>query len=434
MSETIVALSSGALPSGVAVVRISGPAAKLAITTLAGSLPPARRASLRTLRSHDGEPIDRCLVILFDGPATATGEDLAEFHLHGGRAVVSACLEALTRLPGIRLAEAGEFTRRAFENGRIDLTEAEGLAELLSAETEAQRGQSLAQSGGALRRVYEDWMRRLIQARAHLEASFDFSDEGDVSADVASSVRPMMCQLIEEMDAHLASARRGEILRDGFKVVIAGPPNAGKSSLLNALAERDVAIVSDRPGTTRDLIEVRLDLGGLPVRITDTAGLRETEDEIERHGIARAEQAMAEADLVLLLDDDRALDLTHVKQGVPTLHLRGKADLDPAQADNGRLAVSAKTSTGLDRLILAITEAARDAAGDPSAVVPTRVRHREIVSAARAILADALLSRDAEEVLAEDLRRATDRLGMLTGRVGVEDLLDVIFSEFCIGK
>lgn len=433
MSETIVALSSGSLPSGIAVLRMSGPAARTALETLAGPLPPVRRASLRSIRAGDGSLIDRGLVLLFEGPSTVTGEDLAEIHLHGGRAVVSACLEALTSLPGFRLAEAGEFTRRAFENGRIDLTEAEGLAELLSAETEGQRRQALTQSGGALRRLYESWMRRLVQARAHLEASFDFSDEGDVSADVAASVKPMLVVLIAEMDLHLASARRGEILRNGFKVVIAGPPNAGKSSLLNALAERDVAIVSDRPGTTRDLVEVRLDLGGIPVRVTDTAGLRETEDEIERTGIERAERAIADADLVLLLEDAHAR-LTHVKQSAPLLRVQGKADLRPDDASSAALAVSAKTGFGLDRLILAITSAAKEATGDPSDVLPTRVRHREIVAAARAILADALSAQNAEEVLAEDLRRTTDRLGALTGRVGVEDLLDVIFSEFCIGK
>lgn len=438
MSETIVALSSGTLPSGVAVVRLSGLGARMALNSLVGSVPVPRRASLRVIRNSEGLALDHGIVLFFDGPKTATGEDLAEFHLHGGRAVVSACLDALVALPGIRLAEAGEFTRRAFENGRIDLTEAEGLSELLSAETEGQRRQALAQSGGALRRVYEGWMRQIIQARARLEASFDFSDEGDVASDVAASVRPMLLRLIHDMDLHLASARRGEILRDGFKVVIAGPPNAGKSSLLNALAQRDVALVSDRPGTTRDLIDVRLDLGGIPVRVTDTAGLRETADTIEQAGIERAERAMAEADLVLLLED-AGETLTHVKLGAAFLRVRSKADLpndhvQPAPIGTNVLSVSSKTGEGLDRLIDAIASAARSATGDPSDVVPTRVRHREIVAAAREILAEASTLHAAEEMLAEDLRRATDRLGALTGRVGVEDLLDVIFSEFCIGK
>lgn len=433
MSETIVALSSGVLPSGIAVVRISGSAARLCLETLAGPLPVRRKASLRSIRSTSGNLIDRGIVLFFDGPRTATGEDLAELHLHGGRAVVSACLEALTSLPGVRLAEAGEFTRRAFENGRIDLTEAEGLAELLAAETEAQHRQALAQSGGGLRRIYEDWTRRLVQARAYLEASFDFSDEGDVAGDVAASVEPILRDLIGEMEGHLASARRGEILREGFKVVIAGPPNAGKSSLLNALAARDVAIVSDRPGTTRDLIEVRLDLGGVPVLVTDTAGLRRTDDEIERAGIARTERAVDQADLVLLLEDDMS-DRIHVKQGIAVLRLRGKSDLIPKHDVPDRLPISAKTGAGLEQLLTMVAEAAKTAAGDPNEIVPTRVRHREIVAAARFILVDALQSDAAEEVLADDLRRATDRLGALTGRVGVEDLLDVIFSEFCIGK
>jgi tRNA modification GTPase len=421
------------LPAGVAVVRISGPAARHALECLAGPLPPPRRASLRSIRTSSGDSIDRGLVLFFEGPATVTGEDLGEVHLHGGRAVVAACLEALTSIPSIRLAEAGEFTRRAFENGRIDLTEAEGLAELLAAETEAQRRQAFAQSGGSLRRLYEDWMQRLVRARALLEASLDFSDEGDVSSEVAEMVRPLVQALVEEMEAHLASARRGEILREGFRVVIAGRPNAGKSSLLNALSERDVAIVSDRPGTTRDLIEVVLDLAGLPVRLTDTAGLRSSEDAVEAEGIVRAVRAMADADLVLLLDagdePDHPVDL---QPGLPVLHVRSKADLGHRRDDT--LGISVRTGEGLDRLIQAIASAAAAAVGDPAEVVPTRVRHREIVAAARDILLGVLRHAPAEEVFAEELRRATERLGALTGRVGVEDLLDVIFSEFCIGK
>ncbi|KQT42915.1 tRNA modification GTPase TrmE [Aureimonas sp. Leaf454] len=432
MSETIVALSSGALPAGIAVVRISGPATRDALQRVAGPLPLTRRASLRWIRNGGGEPIDRGLVLFFEGPTTVTGEDLGELHLHGGRAVVGACLETLTSLPGIRLAQAGEFTRRAFENGRIDLTEAEGLAELLSAETRSQHRQALAQSGGSLRRLYEGWMAQLVRARALLEASFDFSDEGDVASDVADAVRPALTGLVAEMDRHLAGARRGEILRDGFRVVIAGRPNAGKSSLLNALADRDVAIVSDRPGTTRDLIDVTLDLGGLPVRLTDTAGLRESEDSLETEGIARAQAAMAQADLVLLLSDGEASpDISDVPDR-RVLPVRSKRDLFPAP--DGMLAISTRTGEGLDDLIAAIGTAASNAVGDPAELVPTRVRHREIVAASRSRLAAVLVDAPPDEIFAEELRTVAERLGALTGRTGVEDLLDVIFSEFCIGK
>ncbi|WP_244492249.1 tRNA uridine-5-carboxymethylaminomethyl(34) synthesis GTPase MnmE [Aureimonas sp. AU12] len=479
--ETIVALSSGALPAGIAVLRVSGPAARAALAALGGSVPEPRRAALRSFRDGDGAIIDRGLALFFPGPGSATGEDLGELHLHGGPAVAAAALRALTALPGVRLAEAGEFTRRAFANGRIDLTEAEGLADLLVAETEGQRRQAVAQAGGALRTLYESWMGRLVRLRALLEAEFDFSDEGDVADDVAADVAVRVADLASEIRAHLNSARRGEILRDGFNVVIAGPPNAGKSSLLNALAERDVAIVSAVPGTTRDVIEVRLDLGGVPVRLADTAGLRETGDAVEAIGIERARQAMAAADLVLLLADGSPeaaglMERTPVDQapaseepsvpwpspgraalsfvtqtppsgmgdltgqsGPPVLRIRTKidaaasimkTDISPAYD----LAVSSRTGQGLDTLIARLASHAAEAAGDPSAVVPARLRQREILADALAILDDPALDRLPPELVAETLRRATDRLGALTGRVGVEDLLDVIFSEFCIGK
>lgn len=438
-TETIVALSSGALPAGIAVVRISGPAARDALTALAGSLPEPRRAVLRRIRNAAGEEIDRGLVLFFEGPATVTGEDLAELHLHGGRAVVSACLDALTSLPRVRLAEAGEYTRRAFENGRIDLTEAEGLADLLSAETQAQHRQALAQAGGSLRALYEGWMRQLVEARAMLEASLDFADEGDVGEDATDAVAPSLSRLAAAMEAHLAGAHRGEIVRDGFRVAIVGPPNVGKSSLLNALADRDVAIVSDIPGTTRDVIEVSLDLAGIRVRFADTAGLRETTDAIEAIGIARAEAAAEAADLILALQASDGGTI-HVKQrpdaiaGQHTVPVRTKIDLNPeARFDSEMIAVSTRTGEGLEALLELIAGHAREAAGDPSGVVPARARHREIVTDALRLLTEAQ-SAPAPELQAEALRHVTDRLGLLTGRVGVEDLLDVIFSAFCIGK
>ncbi|MDX1730609.1 MAG: tRNA uridine-5-carboxymethylaminomethyl(34) synthesis GTPase MnmE, partial [Aurantimonas coralicida] len=305
-SDTIAALSSGALPAGVAVVRVSGPAARDVMERLAGSVPPERRASLRRFRDAADRTIDRGIALFFPGPGSVTGEDLAEFHLHGGRAVVAAFLEAGTSIPGVRLAVAGEFTRRGFENGRIDLTEAEGLADLLAASTEAQRRMAVAQAGGALRALYGGWMRDLTNARAMIEASFDFADEGDVDDDVASGVERQVAEVAEAMRTHLVKADRGEILREGFKVAIVGAPNAGKSSLLNALADREVAIVTEIPGTTRDVIEATLDLGGIPVRFSDTAGIRETADRIEAMGIERARAVMDEADLVLALVDPHA--------------------------------------------------------------------------------------------------------------------------------
>ncbi|WP_279483133.1 tRNA uridine-5-carboxymethylaminomethyl(34) synthesis GTPase MnmE [Aureimonas sp. SK2] len=432
--DTIAALSSGALPAGIAVLRVSGPGARLAMESAAGGVPEPRRASLRTFRNAVGAPIDRGLLLFFPAPGSVSGEDLAEFHVHGGRAVASAMLAALTALPGIRLAEAGEFTRRAFENGRIDLTEAEGLADLLAAETEGQRAQAMAQAEGGLKRLADGWMRRLLRARALIEAEFDFSDEGDVSDDVSAGVAREVGALAAEMRSSLASAQRGEIWRDGFHVVIAGAPNAGKSSLLNALAEREVAIVSPIPGTTRDVIETRLDLAGIPVRVSDTAGLRASDDVVEAIGIERARKALNEADLVLHLvapgEEPEPLETE-----APVLHLRTKADLEPetlpAKFD---LAISARSGAGLAALIERIAEAARSKAGDPTLVVPTRLRQREAIAATLEFLERYDPVALPPEVAAETLRLAADRLGRLTGRTGVEDLLGVIFGEFCIGK
>jgi tRNA modification GTPase len=476
LDDTIAALSSGSLPSGVAVVRVSGPAVRDAVEAIAGGIPPERRASLRAFRAADGRLIDRGIALFFPGPGSVTGEDLAEFHLHGGRAVVAAMLELLTSIPGIRLATAGEFTRRAFENGRIDLTEAEGLSDLLAAETEGQRRMAVAQAGGALRAVYEGWMQRLTHARAMIEASFDFADEGDVGADAAADVRTAVQRLVDDMQAHLGQARRGEILREGFRVAIVGAPNAGKSSLLNALADREVAIVTEVPGTTRDVIEATLDLRGIPVRFSDTAGIRETTDRVEAIGVERARAVTEEADLVLALVDPHQAPgalarlaglLTHVKHpmmsaandeipeeeqdppqkaGRRILTVRTKTDAPAPSGITSRpaddwsgftfdFAISTRTGDGLGPLVERVAELAADAAGDPDEAVPVRARHRELVADAQRLLGQYLAEPHMPaELAAETLRRAANRLGALTGQVGVEDLLDIIFSEFCIGK
>ncbi|WP_336744657.1 tRNA uridine-5-carboxymethylaminomethyl(34) synthesis GTPase MnmE [Aureimonas altamirensis] len=433
-TDTIVALSSGSLPAGIAVLRISGPSAIATVNRHVSRLPEPRHAGLRTIRDVDGAIVDRGLVILFPGPDSVTGEDLVELHLHGGKAVVAACLEALTVHPGVRLAEAGEFTRRAFVNGRMDLTEAEGLADLLAAETEFQRRLAIAQTGGAMRQACEGWMRRLTHIRAMLEADFDFSDEDDVADDVAAGVSREIIALRTELQAALADARRGEILKDGFKVAIVGAPNAGKSSLLNCFAERDVAIVSDIPGTTRDRIEVTLDLGGLAVRLIDTAGLRETTDPIERLGIERAIDAARQADLVLhLCPVGETVDTFDAgSDGPPTWIVTTKADMS-AEALSG-LAVSVRSGAGIDRLVERVRGLASEAAGSPEGGIPTRSRHRDAIGMAVGYLGECDVETLPPEVAAELLRLASDALGRIVGKRDVEDLLDVIFSQFCIGK
>ncbi|MCC0031284.1 MAG: tRNA uridine-5-carboxymethylaminomethyl(34) synthesis GTPase MnmE [Brucellaceae bacterium] len=302
--DSIAALSSGALPAGIAVIRLSGPAVRQALETLAGGLPPPHRASLRALRTADGSLLDTGVVIFAPGPGSFTGEDLCEFQCHGSRAVVSAILEALRGIHGVRLAEPGEFTRRAFVNGRMDLVQAEALADLLQAETEAQRRLAVANSAGAQSRLYGGWRDVLLRQRALVEAGLDFSDEGDVPDDTVAGIIDSLTKLSQSIKVHLAGSRDGEILTGGFRVVLAGPPNAGKSSLLNALAKRDAAIVSDEPGTTRDIIDVRLDLGGYLVVVSDTAGLRdEGAGKVEQIGMGRALERIQDADLVVYLED-----------------------------------------------------------------------------------------------------------------------------------
>ena len=441
---TIFAVSSGAVPAGIAVVRVSGPGVRSVLETLIDSVPEPRRAVLRWLRGTDGAPIDRGLALFFPGPASMTGEDVAEFHLHGGRAVVAAVLGQLGGLPGLRPAEAGEFTRRAFLNGRIDLTEVEGLADLIAAETEAQRRQALRQASGSLRSVSEGWLQRLVRARALVEAELDFADEADVPGSVSDLAWAEANDVAMDIGRHLDDQHRGERLRDGAEVVVLGPVNAGKSSLVNALVKRDVAIVSREPGTTRDLIEVRLDVGGYPFTLIDTAGLRETQGEVEREGIRRARARAAAADVVLVLDDVTARPEAPGGDGPSydalVLTVGTKIDLIDSIAERARLAggydvlLSAKSGEGLDALFGRLGDFAKDRMQPTEASVITRARHRSALAACRDALVRAGKVSEPIELRAEDLRLATDALGRLTGRVDVEDLLDVIFRDFCIGK
>jgi tRNA modification GTPase len=426
----------------VAVVRVSGPTVPRVLEAMAGGVPPPRRAVLRTLRHPvTGVALDRALVLRFEAPASFTGEAVAEFHVHGGRAVVAAVAEALVACGGgVRPAEAGEFTRRAFLNGRLDLTAAEGLADLVAAETEAQRRQALAQVEGGLAQRLEDWAGRLTRALALAEASIDFADDG-VGAEAEREGLALAGAVAEEMGAALLGAARAERVRAGFRVAIIGAPNAGKSSLLNALAGREVAIVSSRAGTTRDVIEVRLDLRGQAVTVADMAGLREAEDEIEAEGVRRALAWASEADLLLAVFDgtvgepDRATVEALGRGEGRWIGVASKADLGcfiTSVAGRGLLPVSAVTGEGIDALLDTVSAAVETDVGKGVAVL-TRARHRAGVAEAESALRRAAMQW-MPELRAEELRVALRALGRLTGRVDVEDLLDQVFATFCIGK
>ena len=448
---TIFALASGRGRAGVAVMRISGAGAGPALSVLCSgraspaALPHPRRASVRTLQDPaTGAPIDRALVLWFPAPDSFTGEDVAEVHMHGGRAVIEWVVAALMTCPGLRPAEPGEFTRRAFEHGKLDLTEAEGLADLVNAETEAQRRQAFQQFDGALGRLYEDWRGRLIEALAEIEAAIDFSDEALPDGLIAGA-RHAARALHAEMAAHLDDGHRGERLRDGIRIAVLGPPNVGKSSLFNALARRDAAIVSSLAGTTRDLIEVHLDLDGYPLTVIDTAGLRAPGDDIEGEGVRRARQMAEAADLRLVLVDARdwpeMADETAALIDDRALLVVNKIDLSPVDAGiwNGVPVhgVSARTGAGLAALVSALGTRVADLFEATAGAGPglTRRRHRQALEAACVHLDRALTADDdAAELIAEDLRLAARDLGRITGRVDVEDILDVVFRDFCIGK
>ncbi|WP_167421866.1 tRNA uridine-5-carboxymethylaminomethyl(34) synthesis GTPase MnmE [Azospirillum palustre] len=442
LNTTIYALATAPGRSGVAVVRISGPGAGSALAALTGRpLPAPRRAVLTKLRDpKSGDALDDALVLRFTAPASFTGEDVVELHLHGGRAVVTGVIEALATLPGLRLAEPGEFTRRAFENGKLDLTEAEAVADLIDAETTAQRRQALRQMEGALGKLYDGWRERLTRALAHIEADIDFAED-DLPGGVADAVRPVIAGLAREIASHLDDGGRGERLREGLHIAIVGAPNAGKSSLLNALARRDAAIVSARAGTTRDIIEVHLDLGGYPVVLADTAGLREAAaDEVEEEGIRRARDRAARADVKVAVFDAATLpDLDPATLDLidrDTVVVFNKTDLAAAtdlRPDLSPILVSAQTGDGLKLLEEKLTEFSADRLAIGSAPSLTRARHRAALTECRESLLRALEA-PLPELAAEDVRLASRALGRITGRVDVEDLLDVIFRDFCIGK
>lgn len=427
-ADTIFALSSGHPPAAIAIVRVSGGEAGNAVKALAGRLPRPRHASLATLRHPASlEELDRALVLWFPGPASATGEDLAEFHLHGGRSVVAGLLGALGTLEGLRTAEPGEFTRRAFENGRIDLAEAEGLSDLLQAETQSQRRAALALAGGALSRQVADWQRRLLALSAQLEAALDFADEDDVEEELPAQWSQALTALAKDIRAMLARPA-AERLRDGIRVVIAGPPNAGKSSLLNSLTGRDAAITSSVPGTTRDLVEAPTAISGLPFILIDTAGLRESSDEVEGIGIDRARKSLAAADLILWLGEPGA-----APERERTISVHAKADIIP-EPECGDVDVSVSSVTGAGLNALTAILAARATSLLPSeGEVSLNSRHRDLLETGLEHMGAAA---EASDILiaAEELRQARMSLDRITGSAGVEQMLDALFGSLCIGK
>ncbi len=437
--QTIFALSSGRAPSAIAIIRVSGPQTRAAVERLCGQLPSPRLAQFVTLHDLDGSAIDESVTLWFPGPNSATGEDVAEFHVHGGRAVIAAMFDALGAIDGFRPAEPGEFTRRAFENGKLDLTEAEGLDDLIHADTDRQRRQALRHLKGLLGARAETWRQQIIEASALVEAGIDFSDEGDVSAELVAPALKKIAALKSEIEETLISSAQSERLREGLTVAIAGPPNAGKSTLLNRLARREAAIVSPHAGTTRDVIEVHLDLDGYPVTVIDTAGVRETHDPVEQEGVRRARDRARTSDLVLwLVDANGKAAPSPVSDGdhAPVWTVRNKVDLIGSKNGEGaQFDISASRGDGVSELIGALVSYAQDYFGSGEMALVSRARHRTLLQETVAALDRAGRSAGrGDEILAEELRIAIHSLGRLTGRVDVEDILDVIFREFCIGK
>jgi len=447
--DTIFSLASGAGVAGVAVVRLSGPCAFEALVALSGRpVPKVRTAVLRELKDPGSKArLDKALVLVFQAPASFTGEDVVELHLHGGRSVVDGVITALAAQDGLRPAEAGEFSRRAFEQGKLDLTEAEGLNDLIHAQTAAQREQALNQLDGGLKEIYEGWRADIVGHLAHLEADIDFPDE-NLPDGVAGAVLPKILRLRDSITQYLVDGRRGEALRDGYRVVILGEPNVGKSSLLNALAKSDVAIVSDEAGTTRDVIDVALDINGFPVRLIDTAGLRDSQSAVEQEGVRRALKKSDEADLRLvlvradtwpnipaavrvLLDDKTLLVITQTDK-VPMFHVKHG---DVPEGVLAHAAVSVKDELGLDDFFKVLSDHVSNALAPREQPSLTRARHRNALEETVAHLSRFEQNAGFDAVLAaEDARMATRALGRITGRVSVEDMLDVVFGDFCIGK
>ncbi|PCI52004.1 MAG: tRNA uridine-5-carboxymethylaminomethyl(34) synthesis GTPase MnmE [Alphaproteobacteria bacterium] len=448
--DTIFALSSGKGRAGVSVIRLSGPATEQTILKLTGfkHLPAPREARLCWFYDpQTNKRLDRGLLLYFPGPKSFTGEDVVEFHIHGGRAVVTGFLEALSKLPGLRSALPGEFSRRAFDNGKMDLTAVEGLADLINAETEAQRRQALRLMDGQLAALYEGWRKEIITAQAYLEADIDFADE-EIPEDVTAQVSPIIDGLRRKIIHHMGDGFKGERIRDGLQVVILGEPNTGKSTLLNFLSKRDVAIVTDIAGTTRDVLEVHLDIGGFPVTIIDTAGIRESRDAIEVEGIRRAESRARTADIkiILMAAADWPAISPRLKDQIDdnSILLLNKVDVCPLAPETisghgypclAVLPVSLKSESGMTVFLSHLSAAVEKRMELSDTPNLTRVRHREALAACLEHLDRFAEGEDKELVLvAEDLRMAARQLGVITGRVGVEEILDVIFSEFCIGK
>lgn len=439
--DTIYALSSGRLPAAIAIVRISGSKARVGLQTFGVKVPPHRHVVRAKLLDPDSrETIDDALALWFQAPRSETGEDTVELHLHGGRAVLAKVFSVLGNIPGFRPAVAGEFTKRAVLNGKLDLAHAEGLSDLVSSETEAQRRQAMNQYQGALSKKVEAWRVQLIEAMALVEANLDFVDEADVPENLITPAAGIARAMLSEIELALSDARRGERLREGFFIALIGAPNAGKSTLLNTLAQREVAIVSDIPGTTRDVVEVALDLNGVPVVLVDTAGIRDTNDPIEREGVKRAKARADHADLVLLLIGPNERPVHDMApRDRPTWVVRTKSDLfdqlsGQSSENADALAVSAKTGLGIDELLRRLSQEAERFAGEPALITRERQRIALRDAAERISSSLGLTKAGEEELFAEELRLAARALGRVTGRVDVEEVLDRIFSSFCIGK